>query len=107
FTIYNRSGEVTVCLRRVKPLQSGLTYDQDQIEALRTFHYYTVESVLRLGKSSLRPELGPEASNGNFVIVPVNTIDGDGHRGIDWAFVQQILDHKVAESGGGSKATTT
>src|SRR5690606_16138174 len=67
-----------------------------QIDALKTFHRYTIENVLRLGKNSLKPEFGPGASNGNFVIVPVNQIPNDlSGRGIDWDFVDLIVKHKA------------
>ena len=108
FTIYNRSGEVTVSLKRL----SGATdctnnniITLDRVEMLKSFHYYTIENVLKLGKSSLIHQFGPKASNGNYVIVPINditiknnndqSISSQHFRGIDFDFVELITRYQA------------
>lgn len=98
FTIYNRSGEVTVSLKQIETASSSLSsrmYSEAEIDALKAFHTFTIEGVLRLGKNQLRATFDGDASNGNFLIVPVNdtSVDGGEQRGIDWDFIQQIVKH--------------
>ncbi|KAH9422166.1 Endoribonuclease Dicer [Dermatophagoides pteronyssinus] len=85
FTIYNRSGEI-----QKKMVLKSMNIKRQQIE---NFHQYTFENVLPLGKSSIRFDR-MNGSNGNYLIVPINTIDNGDQKTIDWEFLELIWHHK-------------
>jgi len=93
---------VTVSLKRLKGasdqdiFRDDLVVSEERVAKLKQFHQFTIENVLRLGKNSIKCEFGSSASNGNFVIVPINNVDhlGPMDRTIDWCFVDAIVQHQ-------------
>nr|XP_027197063.1 endoribonuclease Dicer-like [Dermatophagoides pteronyssinus] len=96
FTIYNRSGEVTVSIvpiRNTDLEKNGFEINEIKRQQIENFHQYTFENVLPLGKSSIRFDR-MNGSNGNYLIVPINTIDNGDQKTIDWEFLELIWHHK-------------
>lgn len=94
FTIYNRSGEVTISLMTI-PLKHGnrLKVSEKQIQAIEHFHKYTFENVLSLSKSSISFDR-KNSSNGNYLVVPIDYQDNENNeKSIDWKFIYLICDH--------------
>jgi len=82
FPIYTRSGEVLVQVTLVK---DSLTFTQEQLAALYTFHMFTFSSVLRLEKY---PMVFSATSSHNCVVV-IPMIQGSPPE-IDWKFLSHI-----------------
>lgn len=94
YKIFNRSGEVTVTLCPIITdcTGNGMMISGEQKEKLCHFHTYTFEQVLKLGKTSIKFDCDT-ASNGNYLVVPIELIDGNGQ--IDWNFVDIIEQHFI------------
>ncbi|OTF74197.1 PAZ domain containing protein, partial [Euroglyphus maynei] len=90
FTIYNRSGEVTVMIVPILNIDFEITDEKRQ--QIENFHQYTFENVLPLGKSSIHFDR-QNGSNGNYLIVPINS-NGEQQKTIDWEFLELIWHHK-------------
>nr|SZF06445.1 endoribonuclease Dcr-1 [Psoroptes ovis] len=90
FTIYNRSGEVTVT---IVPIHSDdckeFEIDDEKLRQIEKFHQFTFEDVLPLSKSSIRFDR-KNGSNGNYLIVPINFDENKNRKSIDWKFLESI-----------------
>ncbi|XP_046920000.2 endoribonuclease Dcr-1 [Dermatophagoides farinae] len=96
FTIYNRSGEITISIVPIiiTDSENGYEITDEKRQQIENFHQYTFENVLPLGKSSLRFDR-KNGSNGNYLIVPINfNAEQDNQKTIDWEFLELIWHHK-------------
>lgn len=94
FTIYNRSGEVTISLMAIHSKNGHrIKVTEKQIQSIENFHKYTFENVLSLSKSSISFDR-KNSSNGNYLVVPIDYQDGENNeKSIDWKFINLICDH--------------
>lgn len=105
FTIYNRSGEVTVSVKRLDTPTCAIS--SEQRKRIQIFHEFTFEDVLHLRKSSLQPSFDDGASNGKLIIVPINVDkEMNDQKVIDWNFIDTIIKHQEENKNVSSTTST-